>query len=224
MSNESRETSKRQKMKRQGSGDERLSIFRRSQAKGIKLKGSERPRDDLTSPLLSLVLLFIVHCSVLTLLTACGYHIAGKGGAFPGGVKTIAIPFFINQTQKPEIESFITADLVDEFVRGGQVQVVKEVEAEATLIGIIKGYTLAPISFTGSDVIQEYRLSIQMEVTLVRKADGKVLWEDKGITDYEDFKVTTTDVTATKTAELDAFKKMAKDTARLIKERMIEEF
>jgi len=160
---------------------------------------------------------------LLTLLMGCGYYIAGKGGVFPGGVKTIAIPFFINQTQKPEIESFITADLVDEFIRGGQVLVVDEAKAEATLIGIIKGYTLTPISFSKTDVIQEYRLSIQMEVTLVRKADGKVLWEDKGITDYEDFKVTT-DVTATKTAELDAFKKMARDTARLIKERMIEAF
>jgi len=58
----------------------------------------------------------------------------------------------------------------------------------------------------------------------VRKSDGKIVWQDKNITDYEDFKVTTTDINATKTAELDAVKKMAKDTARLIKERILEDF
>ncbi|MBI5286451.1 MAG: LptE family protein [Deltaproteobacteria bacterium] len=191
----------------------------RGQAEGLRLKRG----NDLTSHLWHLALLFTVHCSLLTVFTACGYHIAGKGGAFPGGIKTITIPFFVNQTQKPEIESFITTAIVDEFVKSGLVKVVEEEGAEATLKGVIKGYTLTPISFSRTDVIQEYRLTLQMEVVLVRGRDGKVLWEDKNITDYEDFKVTA-DITATKTAELDAFKKMAKDTARLIKERMLEVF
>jgi len=90
--------------------------------------------------------------------------------------------------------------------------------------GAITGYDLTPVSFNRNDVIQEYRLTIKLQISLTSKSDGKVLWEDKNIADYEDFKVTSADITATKTAELDAIKKMAKDTARLIKERMLEDF
>ncbi|MBI3752649.1 MAG: LptE family protein [Deltaproteobacteria bacterium] len=174
--------------------------------------------------------LFTVHCSLFTVfcllfivLYGCGYHIAGKGGSMPGSVTTISIPFFKNQVQKPDVETIITTALVDEFVKSGIVKVVEE-DAEAVLSGAITGYDLTPVSFNKTDVIQEYRLTIKLEISLVRKSDGKILWEDKNITDYEDFKVNTNDVNATKTAELDAMKKMAKDTARLIKERMLEDF
>lgn len=164
-----------------------------------------------------------IYLILLTALTACGYHIAGKGGGMPGNIATISIPFLKNQVQKPDVETVITTSLVDEFVKSGIVKVVEE-DADAVLNGTITGYDLTPVSFNKNDVIQEYRLTIKLDISLVRKSDGKVLWEGKNITDYEDFKVTTTDVTATKSAELDAVKKMAKDTARLIKERMLEDF
>lgn len=156
-------------------------------------------------------------------LCSCGYHIAGKGGNMPGNVATIAVPFLKNQIQKPDVESVITTSLVDEFAKSGIVKVVEQ-DADAVLNGAITGYDLTPVSFNKNDVIQEYRLTIKLDIGLVRKSDGKVLWEGKNITDYEDFKVTATDVNATKSAELDALKKMAKDTARLIKERMLEDF
>lgn len=167
--------------------------------------------------------LFILHlASCILLLSSCGYHISGKGGNFPGNIKTVSIPFFKNQTQRPDVESVITSAIVDEFITSGIVKVASD--GEAALNGTIKGYTLTPISFNKNDVLQEYRLTIKLELYLVRISDNKVLWQDKNFTDYEDFKVTTSDVTATKAAEWDALKKMAKDSARLIKERMLEGF
>jgi len=141
----------------------------------------------------------------------------------PGDVVAISIPFLKNQVQKPDVETIFTTALVDEFVKSGIVKVVEE-DAEAVVSGAITGYDLTPVSFNRNDVIQEYRLTIKLQISLTSKSDGKVLWEDKNIADYEDFKVTSADITATKTAELDAIKKMAKDTARLIKERMLEDF
>jgi len=173
--------------------------------------------------LLPRFLLLTGFCLLLTVSSGCGYHIAGMGGNMPGDVVAISIPFLKNQVQKPDVETIFTTALVDEFVKSGIVKVVEE-DAEAVLSGAITGYDLTPVSFNRNDVIQEYRLTIKLEISLVRKSDGEVLWEDKNITDYEDFNVTGTDITATKTAELDAIKKMAKDTARLIKERMLEDF
>lgn len=167
--------------------------------------------------------MFLLFAALPALLTACGYRIAGKGGNMPGNISTISIPFLKNQVQKPDIETIITTALVDEFVKSGIVKVAEK-DADAVLSGAVTGYNLAPVSFNRNDVIQEYRLTIKLEISLVRKSDGKVLWEDKNITDYEDFKVTSADVNATKSAELDVIRKMARDTARLIKERMLEEF
>lgn len=155
------------------------------------------------------------------LLSSCGYHIAGKGGKFPGDVKTVSIPFFKNETQRPDVESVITSAVTDEFVASGVVRVVSD--GEAVLNGTIKDYKLTPLSFNRNDLLQEYRLAIRLEISLVSKSDSRILWQDKNFTDYEDFRVTS-DVAATKSAEWEALKKMAKDSARLIKERMLEDF
>jgi len=141
----------------------------------------------------------------------------------PGNIATLSIPFFKNRIQKPDVETVITSALIEEFVKSEVAKVVEE-DAEAVINGVITGYELMPVSFNRNDVIQEYRVTIRVEVQLVRGSDGKVLWEDKNITDYEDFKVSAADVNATKTAEWDAVKKMARDTSRLIKERMLEDF
>jgi len=169
--------------------------------------------------ILASCILYLASC----ILTSCAYHIAGKGGNMPGNIATLSIPFFKNRIQKPDVETVITSALIEEFVKSEVAKVVEE-DAEAVINGVITGYELMPVSFNRNDVIQEYRVTIRVEVQLVRGSDGKVLWEDKNITDYEDFKVSAADVNATKTAEWDAVKKMARDTSRLIKERMLEDF
>ncbi|MFQ5586199.1 MAG: LPS assembly lipoprotein LptE [Thermodesulfobacteriota bacterium] len=169
-----------------------------------------------------LFVLFII--SLSGALSGCGYHIAGKGGSMPGGVTTLSIPFFQNHTQRPDVETVLTTAIVDEFINTASLQVVKGGEGEATLLGEIHTYTLTPVSFDSTDVTQEYRLSIEVDLKLVRRSDEGILWERKGLTDYEDFKVTALDVDATKAAEREALEKMAKDMARLIKEQMVEDF
>lgn len=173
--------------------------------------------------LLSRFFLTTASCLLLTVLTGCGYHIAGKGGNMPGNVTSMSIPFFKNRIQRPDVETVITTALVDEFVKSGIAKVVQE-NAEAVLIGAITGYELHPVSFSNNDVIQEYRLIIKLEISFIRNSDGKILWEDKNFIDYEDFKVNIANADATRIAELDTVKKMARDTARLIKERMLEQF
>jgi outer membrane lipopolysaccharide assembly protein LptE/RlpB len=152
----------------------------------------------------------------------CGYHVAGKGGGggMPGGIETISIPFFVNMTAKPDIEGTLTSAFVSEFVT--TVAVVRD--GEAVMNGVIKSYSLTPVSYTQSDVAQEYRLSVTISLMIQKADDGVVIWHDDSITDYEDFVVDTTNVSATRDAETAALKKLAKDTARKIKERIVEDF
>ncbi|MBI5827305.1 MAG: hypothetical protein HZB22_06225 [Deltaproteobacteria bacterium] len=165
----------------------------------------------------------LMMAALVTAIGGCGYHIAGKGGAMPGGIKSVSIPVFTNTTAKPDIESVLTSAFVNEFITTVEV---KE-KSDALMQVTIKSYTLTPVSYTRSDVNQEYRLTVVLSVRLYKKendAPGKLLWSDENIVDREDYIVNSLDVAATRDRETEALKKLAKDTARLTKERILEDF
>jgi len=155
---------------------------------------------------------------LLLTLVGCGYHIAGKGGKMPGGLASLNIPVFANAAQKTNIEAILTNAFVEEMVT--TVKVGKD--GEGTMQGVIRSYNLSAVSYSKSDVNQEYRLTVVLSVTLLK--NGAIIWKDDNISDYEDFAVDTANVTATKEAEEAALKKLAKDTARIVKERLLENF
>jgi len=156
----------------------------------------------------------------LLLMSGCGYHIAGKGGKMPGGVESLAMPVFVNRTIKPDIESDLTAAFVTEFVTSVRV----EGASPHAMYGVINRYDLTPVSFTKSDINQEYRLTVELALSIVEKKSGKVIWHEDKVTDFEDFTIDINDVTETTEREEAALRKLAKDTARLVKERMFEGF
>ncbi len=162
---------------------------------------------------------FIALVLMFALLYGCGYHVAGRGTRIEG-IDRLAIPVFVNKTQKPDIESIMTTAVVDEFVNIATI--VDEKDADAVLRGVIKSYELRPISYSERDVVNEYRLSVVFQFELISTLDGRVIWKDD-IPDYEDFQVNTASVTATKQQEIEVFRKMARDTARLLRERILEE-
>ncbi len=166
------------------------------------------------------------------IFSGCSYHVAGRGaprgegggsvGSLPGNVTSVAIPFFENKTRKPRVEGVITDAVASEFM--SSVDVVDIDEAEAILVGSIESYTLKPVSFSSSDVVQEYRLFVTISVALVRTSDEVVIWEEADITEYEDFVVDVDDITSSNDAEWEALRIIAFDLSRLVKERILEEF
>jgi len=173
----------------------------------------------MRNPVISVRVLFVLCLTALS-LTGCGYHIAGKSGTMPEGITALTIPVFTNSTTKPDIEGLMTGAFVTEFVTTLNVRE----DAASQMKGIITSYVLKGVSFTSKDITQEYRLTVGVSVTVRDKKDGHLIWEDRGITDYEDYKVDTADVTRTEEIEIEAFKKLSKDMARKIKERMLEGF
>ncbi len=165
----------------------------------------------LRRTLLSIILFLI--------LTGCGYHMAGRGPMTAWGISSMSMPVFVNDTRKPDIEGAITAAFINEFVN--TVRIVDN--GDAVMRGVVKSYTIVPISFAGIDVIQQYRLTLVFSLKIVKEDTGQVLWEDE-ISRYEDYTVNILDVTATNDAELAAMKKIASNSARLAKERVLERF
>lgn len=166
------------------------------------------------------ILSMLVFLTVSLAIAGCGYHIAGRSGKMPGDITSMSVPMFVNETDKPDIEGPLTSAFVEEFVT--TVRVMEK--SDAVMRGTIKYYHLTPVSYSKSDISQEYRLTVIIAVSLASVSDGTVIWEDDNIERYADFTVNTSDITATRQAETDAFTKISKDISRLTKERMIEKF
>lgn len=136
----------------------------------------------------------------------------------PGGVTELRIPVFVNETSKPDIEGPMTTAFVSEMVNTVRINY----RSDAVMTGVIKEYKLLPVSYTGTDVNLEYRLTVTLSVKINRGEE--VLWKDENIVDYEDFTADSSDVAATEDAERAALKKLSRDTARLVKERILTGF
>ncbi len=178
----------------------------------------------LPHPALRLLLIFFISMA----MAGCGYHVSGgkaggggSGGKLPGGAKTLSIPYFVNNTARAGVEAVITDALVMEFKN---IAEITDSEPEARIDGAVTRYELVPVAFTSTDIVQAYRLYITLSVTLVSTNDSSILWKERSITDFEDFSVSINNISATKEAERQAFKNMSFDTARIIKERMLEGF
>jgi len=156
-------------------------------------------------------------------LSACGYHLAGTVSSLPQDIKKIAIPQFSNKTLRPDIENQFTNSLLDEFAKGKKVEVVGEKDADAVVKGIITSFENTPISYKGGDVIQEYRVTVRLEVSLTKKADESVIWKDKNISYFSEYK-NDPDVAIAEANRDAAIRKIAIDVARQLYSNILEGF
>jgi outer membrane lipopolysaccharide assembly protein LptE/RlpB len=122
------------------------------------------------------------------LASSCGYRLYGAG-KLPEGVEPIFIPTFENKTGQAGLESTVTSAVVLEFTKRNQAALAaSESEAAAVMRGVIQSVTIQTISTRKKDVVGERRVTLQLDVRMVR-SDGRVVWAAKGITDNESYTV-----------------------------------
>jgi hypothetical protein len=122
------------------------------------------------------------------LVGGCGYTV-GLGGNLPSHIKTVAVPIFVNGTQQPAVENFITAAVVNAFVTSGRLKVVPVSQADSILEGEIVGYHLDAIAFNQSVNITEYRLRVRVNIKFRDVRDNSTLWTQDGLEEWADFRV-----------------------------------
>ncbi len=157
----------------------------------------------------------------------CGYHVMGRGGEMIGGISTITIPFFKDETGgggdkvsvlRSEISSIITPRFAEELANSSSFRVVSD--GEAILKGTIKRYLLKPIAFNSRDVVQEYRMTVVIHLAIIK--DGESIWEDE-LSYTEEFEAST-DIAVFRANEERALKDAAVELAKIFKERVVEDF
>jgi hypothetical protein len=121
---------------------------------------------------ISLILLF-------SLFIACGIY--SFSGSTLGGIKTIAVPLFDNQTPEYGIRETLTEEIAERFVQDNTLKVVNEKMAESVLQGIITKYEREAHTFDEQENIEEYIVRIWVKVSFEEKKNKKVIWKEDNL-------------------------------------------
>jgi len=122
--------------------------------------------------------LILALCSCLG-TTVCGYHVVGSSRNLPGGVRSLAIPTFTNQTRQFRIEQQLTAAVLKEFTLRTRVPVGSKTDGvDAVLLGEVRSISSSPVTFGTDAFASAFLVTVQVAVKLVRAREGTVIWEN----------------------------------------------
>lgn len=157
---------------------------------------------------------------IVLLLGGCGYSLRGN---LPDHIKTVAVPVFVNRTQEPAVENVITRAVIDAFVTGGRLRVVRPEEADSILEGEIVGYRIEALAFDPRANVREYRLWVTLNLQFRDVRKNLMLWRQEGFQEKADFSVPG-QVAVTISREESALRQAAVDIGRAIANLAVERF
>lgn len=168
-------------------------------------------------------------CHLLTafclLLSACGYHVAGKGDRLPPDVKTIAIPIFVNKSPRFKIEQTLSAAVTREFIERTKFQITPDpAHADAVLRGTVTGVSSGVAAFdltTGR--ASTLMIQVIANVQLVDSRTKKVLFSNPSYAFREEYQISQSSPSLFEEDE-PALKRLSQDMARTLVTDILENF
>ena len=157
------------------------------------------------------------------LVTACGYRFAGSG-AFPAGVNYIFIEVVENRTSKIGVERIVTNQLIFEFSRQRESSLVSKLdEADAILKGSINSIRTQTISRLDSNVANEREVTMTVDLKLIKRDGGAVIWAANGLSDREAYDVDNAKIETDRNEEL-AIRRLSERISERIFNRLTDNF
>lgn len=167
------------------------------------------------TPLLSAIIIF-------STIVGCGYRLMGRGGTFPEGITSLAITPLENKTKEPNLSAIFVSALHNEFIFRREVEIVREERAEASLQGTITSIKIRSSAYDREGRATEHRVTIALNLLLLRQGSNEILWRGDGIEGSWDYKASE-DVMVNEGNKNSAIRKIAADLAEkiyiMIKER-----
>ena len=159
----------------------------------------------------------------------CGYttHLA-----LPGNLRTVYVKPFVNKINitnevtdqsrykiyRPLLESDVSNALIAAFQSDGNLRVATPQRADANLTGELVDFRRDPLRFDTGNNVEEYRLSVVVNVELRNAHTNTVIWREDSFTGDATFFITG----AMAEVEPPALDRAVKDVARRIVERTVE--
>lgn len=175
----------------------------------------------------------VVMCAVLG---GCGYTTRSM---ISSTYRTIHIPPFANkiditrdtdaadkyQITRPTLETDVTKAVINKFLFDGNLRPIKEDNADLVLKGELVQFRRDPLRYSSADDVDEYRLSITVNIILWDKKADQMVWQENGFTgDTTYYPSTSTLQSVTKKSDDQAVSDAVADLARRIVERTVEEW
>lgn len=116
----------------------------------------------------------------------CGYTLVGRGAFLPDYIRVVAIPTFVNNTPRFELEVRVTDAVTREFVSRGNYRVVGDQDgADAVLLGEILAFDVRPIGLDRQEAADTWQVTVRARVTFTDLVANKVLFTNSSFT-YQD--------------------------------------
>jgi outer membrane lipopolysaccharide assembly protein LptE/RlpB len=174
-------------------------------------------------------------CSLLTasILTGCGYHVAGRNDSLPKTIHVIAVPAIENKTSSYRIEQRLTAATIHEFLARTNYKVVSAPESsDAVLTGKVLTVEAVPLLFTSIPATgttpattraTTMLVTMKCEVTLTESATQRILYHSDNFMFRNEYEIST-DVKSFFEEEDPALDRMAQDFAKRLVSAVTENY
>lgn len=124
---------------------------------------------------------------------------------------------------KPLLESDITKAVSSRFLLDGNLRPTRESLADVFLKGDLVQFKRDPLRYTDSDDVEEYRISIVVDISLWYTKTKEQIWQENGFTGSTTYFTSFSSSTPKKTDDA-AVQEAIADLARRIVERAVEEW
>uniref|UniRef100_A0A7V4G7C1 Penicillin-binding protein activator LpoB n=1 Tax=Desulfobacca acetoxidans TaxID=60893 RepID=A0A7V4G7C1_9BACT len=135
----------------------------------------------------------MIMLGLLLLLTGCGYRPVGSAEA-PTGAEppTLAIPLFANRSTEVGLESLLANTFIQTFGTCKALRLTPRPEgADLVLEGKVDSVANSSVAYFNISRSLVRRVTVRVELQLVQRRTGKVIWRDVG-TIQEDYVVNQT--------------------------------
>jgi hypothetical protein len=158
----------------------------------------------------------------LVLFTSCGYRFAGSQG-LPQGIERLYIQLLENKTTEPGIDSVVTNELKNAFIRKYRGVLVDREVAAAILSGAVVGIRTETVARRGVLTALERSVSMTIDLKLNTSGNERV-WFAKGITGSDTYTVISGDKETTERNKLKALTDLAERIAEMSFYRLTDDF
>lgn len=174
----------------------------------------------------------VIACAVVgSCVSGCGYTTRSM---VVGKYRTVYIPPFKNKiditreatagnykTYRPLMETDITSAIVQKFLIDGNLKPVDSRDnADLVLEGTLVDFRKDPLTYTRSDEVNEYRVSISVNLKLIASASGTLQWEEPSFTGSSTYFLSGARAKSESAAVTDAIK----DLGRRVVERTVDQW
>jgi hypothetical protein len=170
---------------------------------------------------------------VATILSGCGYRVAGRGDALPKTIHVIAVPAIENKTSSYRIEQRLTAATIHEILVHTNYKAVSMPESgDAVLRGKVLTLEAVPLLFVSTPATAAtpattrattMLVTMKCEVTLTEASTEKVLYHSDNFVFRNEYEISS-DVKNFFEEQDPALDRMAQDFAKRLVAALTENF